>query len=69
MVCYMLTLLVYLQQGNIENKIKMINLANINKENLHIFQATWGISRESLEKMCLKTILKVNKKQGFTLSL
>ena len=43
----MLTSLVYLQQGNVKKSKKLIKLANIDEENLHIFQTTSGISMKS----------------------
>ena len=44
-------------------------LANIDREFFHIFWMTWGNSIKFSGKMCLKIILKVTEKQGFTLSL
>ena len=35
--CYMLTSLVYLQQGNVKNSKKMMELANLDEGSLHIF--------------------------------
>ena len=49
-----------------ENLIKIVNIA---KENLHIIQTTCGISINISGKMCLIIILKVIKKQSFTLFL
>ena len=46
-----------------------MKIANIDKEILHIFWTTWGISMKFSGKMCLMIILKVTKNQGFTLSL
>ena len=43
--------------------------ANIDREILHNFWTTLGISMKCSGKICLKTILRVTKKQGFTLSL
>ena len=47
----------------------MIKIINIDKENVHIFQSTRGISMKFSGKMRLMIILKVIKKQGFTLSV
>ena len=46
-----------------------MNIANIDREILHIFWTTCGISMTFLGKMWLTIILKVTKNQGFTLSL
>ena len=46
-----------------------MKIANIDRESLHIFWTTWGISMKFSEKMWLMTILKVTKNQGFTLFL
>ena len=46
-----------------------MEIANIDREFLHIFWTTWGISMKFLGKMCFKIILKFIKKQDFTLSL
>ena len=43
--------------------------ANIDREILHNFWTTCGISMKFSGKMCLMIILKVTKNQGFTLSL
>ena len=49
----------------------MMKAANINidREFFHIFWTTWENSVKSSGEMCFKIILKVTKKQGFTLSL
>ena len=47
----------------------MIKIANIDREILHNFWTTWGISMKISGKMWLLIILKVTKKQGFTLFL
>ena len=70
----MLTPLVYLQQRNVKKlkekkKKKTMKLANINKENIRIFQTTWGILMNFLEKLYLTIMLEVTKNQGFIFSL
>ena len=50
---------------NLKNQWKLIKIANIDREILHIFWTTWGVSG----KMCLMILLKVTKNQGFTLLL
>ena len=50
---------------NLKNRWKLIKIANIDREILHIFWTTWGVSG----KMCLMILLKVTKNQGFTLLL
>ena len=42
---------------------------NTDTENLHIFLTTWGTSMKFWGKMWLIIVLKVTKKQVFTLSL
>ena len=54
---------------NPKNWGKLMKIANIDREFLHIFWTTWGNSMKFSGKMCLKIILKVTKKQGFNLSL
>ena len=46
-----------------------MKIANIDRENLHIFWTTSGISRKFSGKMWLAIILKFTKNQGYTLSL
>ena len=46
-----------------------MKIANIDREILHNFQTTWGISMKFSGKMCLMIILKVTKNHGFTLCL
>ena len=46
-----------------------MKVANIDREILHNFWMTWGISMKYSAKMCLMIILKVTKNQGFTLCL
>ena len=65
----MLTSLVYLQQVSVKNSKKLTKILHINEENLHIFRMNWGISMNFSEKVWFMMILKVTKKQGFTLSL
>ena len=43
-----------------------MEIANIDREILHIFWTTWGNSKKFSGKICFKIILKVTKKQGFT---
>ena len=54
-ICYMLTSLVYLQQGNVKKSKKD---ASIDEENLQIFRTTWGIVLKVSAK------LKVTQKTG-----
>ena len=46
-----------------------MKIANIDRKSLHIFRATWEISMKFSGKMWFVIILKVSKRQGFTLSL
>ena len=46
-----------------------MKIVNIDRENLHIFWTTSGVSMKFSVKMWLMIILKVTKKQGFTFSL
>ena len=46
-----------------------MKIVSIEGESLHIFWTTWGISMKFSERKWLMIILKVTKKQGFTLSL
>ena len=48
---------------------KLMKIVNIDRENLHTFWTTGGISMKFWEKMRLMIILKVTKNQGFNLSL
>ena len=57
--------LVYLQKGNVKKSKKLMKLAKIDEENLHIFQTTWGTLLKFSGKMCIIILLKVTKKQGF----
>ena len=68
-ICYKLTSLVSLQQVNVKKSGKLMKIANIDREILHNFWTTWGISMKFSGKMRLMIILKVTKSQGFTLSL
>ena len=52
-----------------KNWLKLLKIANIDRENLHVFWTIRGISLTFSGKMWLMTILKVTKNQGFTLSL
>ena len=54
---------------NPENRWKLVIIVNIDREILHNFWTTWGISVTFSGKMWLLIILKVTKKQGFTLLL
>ena len=54
---------------NPKNWGKLIKIANIDREFLHIFWTTWGNSMKFSGKMCFEIILKVTKNQSFTLSL
>ena len=54
---------------NPKNWEKSMKIANIDRENLHNFWTTWGISMEFSGKICLMIILKVTKNMGFTLYL
>ena len=46
-----------------------MKIADIDREILHNFWTTWGISMKFSRKMWLMIILKVTKNQRFTLSL
>ena len=46
-----------------------MKIVNIDREILHNFWTTWGISMKFSGKMCLMIILKVAKNQVFILSL
>ena len=54
---------------NPKNWGKLMKIANIDREFLHIFWTTWGNSMKFSGKMYFKIILKVTKNQSFTLSL
>ena len=54
---------------NPKNWWKLMKIANIVIEILHNFWTTWINSIKFSGKMCLMIIIKVRKKQGFTLSL
>ena len=47
----------------------LVKIVNLEVENLHMFWTNWEISRKFSGKMWLMIILKVAKKQDFTLSL
>ena len=42
-----------------------MEIIDIDGENLHVFQTTWGISMKISGKMWLMTILKVTKTHSF----
>ena len=65
----MLTLLVYLQQGNVKNSKILMKIVNIDKGSLDIFQTTLGILVKFSGRTCLTTILDMPKNQAFTFSL
>ena len=54
---------------NSKNQGKLMKIANIDKEFLHIFWMTSGNLMKFSGKMCFNIILQVTKHQGFTLSL
>ena len=60
-ICYMLTSLIVLLQGNVKKSKKSIKIVNIVRENVHIFWTTWGNSMKYLGKTWLMIILKVTK--------
>ena len=49
----MLTSLVYLQRRNFKTHKDLMRLANIDEENLYIFQTTWEISMKFSGKCVL----------------
>ena len=54
---------------NPKNWGKLMTIANIDREFIHIFCTTWANSMKFSENMCFEIILKVTKNQGFTFSL
>ena len=52
-----------------KNLLKLMKIANFNREVLHIFWTTWGNSMKFSGKMRLIIILKVTKNLAFNLSL
>ena len=48
---------------------KLMKIANIDRDFLHIFWTTWGNSMKFSGKLCFKIIWKATKKQGSTLSV
>ena len=54
---------------NPKKMIKLIKVANIGKESLHVFLTTSGISMKISEKIWLMIMLRVTKNQDFNLSL
>ena len=70
--CCKLTLFFSLSQGSVKNQKnwwKSIKIANIDGEILYIFWTTKGISMKFSGKMWIVIMLKVTKKQVFTLCL
>ena len=56
-VCYMLTSLVSLKQGNIEKSEQLARIVNIEEENPHIFWTSWVMLIKFSGKMWLIIIL------------
>ena len=54
---------------NPKNWWKLMKIANIDRELLHIFWTTWGNWMKFSGKICFKIMLQVTKNQGFILSL
>ena len=54
---------------NAKYRWNSMKIVNIDRENLHIFWITWGISMKFSGKIWLMIILKFTKNQSFTLSL
>ena len=54
---------------NVPKSGNLMKIVNIYRENLNTYWTTWVILMNFPEKIWLMTILKVTKKQGFTLSL
>ena len=54
---------------NPKNGWKLMKIANIDREFLHVFWTTWANSMNFSGKMCFKIILKVSKSHGSTLSI
>ena len=52
-----------------KNGWKLMKIANIDRESLHNFWTTQGISMKFTGKMCFMIILKVTKNQHLNLSL
>ena len=46
-----------------------MKIVNVDRENLHIFRTTWGISMKFSQNIWLMIILKVTKNQGYILCL
>ena len=59
-ICYLLTLLVSLQQGNVKKSKKSIKIVNIEGENLQIFWTTW----EDSMKLSVKSVAYDNNKNN-----
>ena len=62
----MLMLLDCFQQANFKKLLKLMKIANIDEENVHIFWKNWGNSMKFPERICLMTILKATKRPGFS---
>ena len=58
-ICYKLTSLVSLWQRNVKKIQKLMKIASIDRESVHTFWVTWGISMKFSWKMWY------HKKQGF----
>ena len=52
-------------QKNPENQWKSMKIATVNREIIHNFWTTWGVSIKFSWKMWIMIILKVTKKTGF----
>ena len=65
----MLKSLVSLREEKFKKSEKSMKIVNIEGENLRILWAMWETSTKFSGKMWLTMILKVTKKQGFTLTL
>ena len=68
-ICYMMMSFVSLWQGTVKKSRKLMKIVNIDREVIHNFWMTRGISMKFSGKMWLMIILKVTKSQCFTLSL
>ena len=65
----MLTLLVYLQQGNLKKSKNVDKNSYYWRKKSSYFWTSWVTSIKLPRKVCLTIILKVKKKQGFTHTL
>ena len=68
-ICYLLTSLGFLQQGNVRKPEKLMNIVEIEVENLQIFWTSCEIPMKFSRKMLLTIIIKVTKNQDSSLSL